>query len=432
MSKLANPFTYGGPVDTKQFIGRTNELNRVFDQLTNQAHGSVAIIGERRVGKTSLLHYVAAPDVMKRWNLAEEQSIFIFQDCGAIAPFSLTRFWQTILRRLLHLLKRKFPYAPLPDSIQALLGATEITVLDIEFLLDEFYEHNLLLILMLDEFEALVRTDIENEAITRDFLAGLRALINHVPRTLSVIVSTRQPLDKVCKEVRFMGSPFYNNFVFVHLRPFNRTEAELLFDQMLANTGISFDQTEKDYIYNLAGTHPLLLQAVASLIFELKVDSMAEIRDFGAVREQFCELVEHQFEDFWKWSQPRERQILTQLANGEEEANTRLQAWADERETLLRRGLITKDKDGGYRIFSSVFWQWLIANLYRLGEIRPPDSPEINDLKQQLLAYQRRLAVLQLQEAKLGLQAPPYLTIDIEDTQAKIESLRARIAQKQD
>ena|GEM_PF-5409941 len=140
----------------------------------------------------------------------------------------------------------------------------------------------------------------------------------------------------------------------------------------------------------------------------------------------------NQFEDFWKWSQPQERQILTHLANGEEEANTRLQAWADERETLLRRGLIVKDREGGYRIFSSVFWQWLIANLYRLGEIRPPDSPEINDLKQQLLAHQRRLAVLQLQEAKLGLQAPPYLTIDIEDTQAKIESLQARIAEAQE
>jgi hypothetical protein len=46
MSKPANPFTYGGSVDTKQFIGRTHEINRVFDQLTNQARGSVAIIGE--------------------------------------------------------------------------------------------------------------------------------------------------------------------------------------------------------------------------------------------------------------------------------------------------------------------------------------------------------------------------------------------------
>jgi hypothetical protein len=178
----------------------------------------------------------------------------------------------------------------------------DLLILDIEFLLDDLHEHNLLLILMLDEFESLVRTDVKNEATTRDFLAGLRALINHVPRTLSIIVATRQPLDKVCRAVRFMGSPFYNNFVFIHLRPFSQAEAELLFDQMLAGVGIAFSPIEKEYIYSLAGTHPLLIQVVASLIFNLKVEDSREAPNFAAIPEQFCELVQHQFEDFWKWS----------------------------------------------------------------------------------------------------------------------------------
>lgn len=429
--KRTNPFILGGPVSAHQFVGRTSEVGRVFDQLTNQARGSVAIIGERRVGKTSLLHYVSAPDVIKRWNLAEEQSLFIFQDCGGIAPFTPTRFWQTILKRLQRDLKRRQVQPHLLDTVQEIIGKDEITTLDIEFLLDDLHDHGFLLILMLDEFESLVRTDAANEAITRDFLAGLRALINHVPRTLSLIVATRQPLDEVCREIRFMGSPFYNNFVFVHLRPFSQTEAETLFDQMLAHTGISFAQAEKDYIYDLAGTHPLLLQAAASLVFDLKIKN-AGIQDFAAIRERFHDLVEHQFEDFWKWSQPRERQILTLLARGEHEAKARLEAWADERETLLRRGLIIKNSDNSHRIFSSIFWQWLIANLYRLGEIHPPDSPEISDLKQQLLAHHRRLNTLQWQAANFGeINAPAHLLIDITDTQAKIDALRTRIAEAQ-
>jgi hypothetical protein len=36
---------------------------------------------------------------------------------------------------------------------------------------------------------------------------------------------------------------------------------------------------------------------------------MEEIQDFAVIREQFGELVKHQFEDFWKWSQ----QILGRL-----------------------------------------------------------------------------------------------------------------------
>ena len=105
----------------------------------------------------------------------------------------------------------------------------------------------------------------------RDFLAGLRALINHVPRVLSLIVSTRQPLNEVCQDVRFMGSPFYNNFVFIHLRPFSQDEAETLLKQMLSDTGVSFSLEEEAYIYDLAGTQPLLLQAAASLVFEVKL-----------------------------------------------------------------------------------------------------------------------------------------------------------------
>jgi hypothetical protein len=429
MSKPANPFIYGGPVTAQQFIGRAQEVDRVFDQLSSQARGSVAIIGERRIGKTSLLHYVSAPDVVKRWNLEEDTSLFIFQDCGAVAPFSITRFWQTVLRRLLRLLQGKDPRTPLLASVETLLAAPEITTLDIEFLLDDLHAAGLLLILMLDEFEWLIRTDPENEAITRDLLAGLRALINHVPRTLSLIVATRQPLDEVCCDVRFMGSPFYNNFVFLHLRPFRLEETESLFAQMLAGTGVAFSQAEKDLIYDLAGTHPLLLQTAAALVFDLKAGGAREIKDLVAIREQFRDLVEHQFEDFWKWSGARERQILLQLASGGREAPTHLEAWADERETLLRRGLIARDVDGTCRIFSSVFWQWLIANLYRLGEIHPPPSPELDDLEEQLEAHRRRLAVLELQEARFGkAHAPTHLVIDVEDTRAKIQSLEARIA----
>lgn len=432
MTKSATPFIYGGPVSPEKFIGRASEIDRVFDQLSSEARGSVAIIGERRIGKTSLMHYVSAPDVIKRWNLDEEESLFIFQDCGAIAPFTITRFWQTILRRLNRTLRRNPPDRSLLQSIQKLLDSPEITALDMEFLLDDLHQAGMLLVLILDEFEWLIRTDPENEATTRDFLAGLRALINHVPRALSLIVSTRQSLDKVCRDVRFMGSPFYNNFVFVHLRPFHPAEAELLFEHMLADTGISFNQAEKDYIFDLAGTHPLLLQTAAALVFEVKVAGAREINDFAPIRLRFLDLIKHQFEDYWKWSQPRERQVLLQLAAGEVEAAARLQMWTDERERLAQRGLIIQKEDGAFCLFSSVFWQWLIANQYRLKEIHPPESPELGHLRQQLVAHQRRLAVLENQLAKRGeLDAPPSIIIDIEDTKTKMAELQTLIARTQ-
>ena len=55
-----NPFTYGNPIsDPARFIGRRPEVAQVFSRLRNIEFESSSFVGERRVGKTSLLNYLA-------------------------------------------------------------------------------------------------------------------------------------------------------------------------------------------------------------------------------------------------------------------------------------------------------------------------------------------------------------------------------------
>ncbi len=428
MSTTINPFIYGGPVGTQIFFGRDSEINTVFDRIGSHARESVAIVGERRIGKTSLLHYVSAPDVTKRWNLNQEQSIFVFMDCGTITPFTITNFWKSVLRHVKRTLRKRGIAPEILEGINDLLVGEEITPLDIEFLLEDMQESDLVFVLLLDEFEGLIRTDPENEALTRDFLVGLRALINHRSRVLSLIVATRQPLNEICRDIRFMGSPFYNNFIFLHLRPFSMDEAEGFLEQMLVNTTISFSREEKDYIYALAGTHPLLIQTASALVFDCKVSGLIEVKDLLPIRSQFIDLIEHQFEDFWRWSQPREREILTLFAQGNyQEANALLIKWSDERDRLLKRGLIISDLSDTFTIFSSVFLEWLIDNMYRLDELRSPSNPEISHLKQQLSAHNQRLHKLQELEAKRGIDTPVHMVVEMEEIEIKIKTLEAKI-----
>ena len=75
------------------------------------------------------------------------------------------------------------------ETAQDILDADEAETLDIEFFLDDLNNCGFILVLMLDEFEWVVRTDPENEAATRNFLGSLRSLINHVPRARSLIVT---------------------------------------------------------------------------------------------------------------------------------------------------------------------------------------------------------------------------------------------------
>ena len=54
-----NPFTERGIIrDPKRFFGRKHELRQIFERLA--AMQSVSIVGERRIGKSSLLAVIAA------------------------------------------------------------------------------------------------------------------------------------------------------------------------------------------------------------------------------------------------------------------------------------------------------------------------------------------------------------------------------------
>jgi DNA-binding Xre family transcriptional regulator len=56
---LPSPFITGNPItEPRYFFGRERELNRIFQLLNRHPLQHVAIIGDKRIGKTSLLHYL--------------------------------------------------------------------------------------------------------------------------------------------------------------------------------------------------------------------------------------------------------------------------------------------------------------------------------------------------------------------------------------
>ena len=369
MTKPINPFVCGRPVSPQKFVGRAYEIDRIFEHLNCHEPGSVAISGESKIGKSSLLHYIVAPDVVEQRKVNEAQSVFIYQDCSLISPFSENNFWQKIIRKLYKKLLHKNGNPNLVKCVLDLQSMNKISSSDIEALLEFIYDEgiNITFILILDEFEWCVRTDLKNESYTRNFLAGLRALITHESRTLSLVVATREHITDVCKEINLMTSPFENIFASYSLRPFSRDDAERLLKLMLTDNEITFTGSEKDLIYGMGGNHPLLLQIAASLVFNFKVRGASKIDDFLPIREQYLRDVKHQFKDFWEGSRPKMQQILVHLACGKQkDAKNLMEYWVEERDLLIDRGLIIKYSDR-YRIFSPIFKEWLSQNLYHLG-----------------------------------------------------------------
>lgn len=72
-SAVINPFIYGKPIlDPDRFCGRAEEVRRVF--ACQRKAESVSIVGERRIGKISLLEYIEDQGVREKHGLGLEKN----------------------------------------------------------------------------------------------------------------------------------------------------------------------------------------------------------------------------------------------------------------------------------------------------------------------------------------------------------------------
>ena len=78
---LENPFTYGNPIsDPRRFVGRVREVEQIFGRLRNEEFESSSLVGEHRIGKTSLLKYLANPNVRSQHGLDAARYSFVYVD----------------------------------------------------------------------------------------------------------------------------------------------------------------------------------------------------------------------------------------------------------------------------------------------------------------------------------------------------------------
>jgi serine/threonine-protein kinase len=377
-NRLGNPFICGGPVPPSHFIGREREVQIVFDQITSHALGSIAICGDRRIGKTSLLQYVCHPDILQEWGLSQDKYLFLFLDSQSISEFTPSRFWRRLLTLLLREGKGDLP----PEMIEGILAKEEIGHSDFEIVLDEISRRGQVLVLLLDEFEWVIRTDNNNEPTTRDFLSALRALMNRTPKALVLVVATCRELHELCRPIKFIGSPFDNEFTFRRLRPFTRREIDQLLDNALRGTGIEFTPEERDYICSLAGTHPLLIQLAGSTILEFRMQGLETAPNSELIKAEFEEMARYHLSQLWANCSREEQMLLTVLALkrlGEREESK----WLYDRATferilnrhertlrdLLKRGLIAQ-VEKTIAVCPATFESWVIR------EIRSADEEE--------------------------------------------------------
>ncbi len=362
-----NPFSYGKPVDDPdRFIGHHREAEQVYSRLLS-AFESTSIVGERRVGKTSLLKYLAHDQVVANFELDPQKYIFLYQDFQLLDESTVpTRFWKRVLRAVKRVVRK---HEEIVDEIDIALKSETIdnyTLDDIFTLIDE---EALYLVLLLDEFENVTR----NQHFDNDFFGGLRSLAIH--HNLALVTSSRQSLVELTHSEEVRSSPFFNIFATINLRPFSEEEATELIERYLADTDIKFLISEINVIFAVAGYHPHFLQMACHHLFAAYTKDIDRTGRAQYVLDMVHSEATPLFWDYWHDSTSAQKIVLAVLAlrelerEGGEDTLDELEKYYHRAEQVIgeleRRALVIKNSEtGGYHLFSTQLDEWIINEIF--------------------------------------------------------------------
>jgi hypothetical protein len=245
ISTALNPYAQRGMIrDQARFVGRERELDQIFSSLRTMQ--SVSVVGERRIGKSSLLYHIVQTG---RERLGENYTCH-YLDLQLV--LSTEEFF---------------------DRACELLDAEGDTHRDFEEAIK-----GKKIILCLDEFEQATN----NSAFGEEFFNILRSLAQ--TGELALVVATQHTLPELYRSGAIPTSPFFNIFTVLRLGPLPEAEARELVSRPVERNGQSFSASEVDFILGLAGTHPYRLNVACELLYEAKLSGAV---DFTQVRRKF-------------------------------------------------------------------------------------------------------------------------------------------------
>ena len=336
---LHNPYIFGPPVKRPEdFFGREEETYSLLECIRHA--GCASVVGERRMGKTSLLyHLLNQPQDV--WPQGAEPALVLLD------PQLRLKGEKHFHARVIEEIASQLPEAKLARREPR----EEAREADLIACLEGIAPRRL--VLMIDEFE-LIATQ---EEFSEEFFLFLRAIAQNYGT--SIITATSVPLEQCCRK-RHTSSVFRNIFQDVHLGPFREGEFEHFIAETSRRSGVSLEAW-RSQILELAGRFPAFTQ-LACLHYYRAVIRHPDLSpdDHLRIRQNFEDQAKPCFESIWEqYLSDEEKKALTALSRGQADMNS------SAIKQLARKGYVV---DG--RVFSSVFAEMFLCE----KETRPIPS----------------------------------------------------------
>jgi hypothetical protein len=367
-----NPFTIGSCVSPDQLINRSVEIKDAISLL--RSGQSLAFTGYPRSGKTSLLLYLQ--DRTLREQLFEDDAYrthFFFLDFQPISSnFTRSDFWHLVMTAYVKKIKKADPKSSLLSIYTSCKKNNYETIY-----LDSFFKDSISegwhLILLLDEFDTVLQHASLNN---NEFLGGLRSLASRYGSALSLVISSQSTLSTLNEETSKTspkGSPYFNFIKEIPILPFSRKHA----NDILNLSSRKFRQEEKNYLLEIAGFHPYLLQAGGSALWNAYENNYPPQERLVIVGNAIVRIASSQLNRIWDHWSPKTRKIFTCIALDEmpsllgssqfdiEEMRKIVANQSGELRYLIERGFIMPDPllPSGYCVTAKVMLWWLAEQL---------------------------------------------------------------------
>lgn len=375
----ANPFRHGNPVPPDQLVGRKRERRRLASRIVTGQ--SSALIGEPRMGKTSLLDYLRSAEHRDAtYGEAGENLLFSYLDAqGLDSAMDSAKFWACACAPL----ENRLPHTD--KVLQAAYAQCQASAFDtyaMSKLLQQVAAREWRLILLLDEFDTLLHHPELNSA---GFFGGLRALSTRSRGALGIIIAGRRSLVALNEETQQFSrtsSPYFNFLSEVTLGPLSARDAATL----LNRAGERFAAEDRRFVLRLGGGHPYLLQAAASALWDAYAEGLPRSAAWPQAVTRFREDAKVTLSDTWRLWSPAYRLAfiaagidqITAHAMGEREFHERrllgkVRDLGPELRTLEKQGFIRRDNARGWDIYPQAFLWWLADEIIRLTRnVRDP------------------------------------------------------------
>ncbi|HLI71591.1 MAG TPA: AAA-like domain-containing protein [Ktedonobacteraceae bacterium] len=251
-SKRRNPYGQLTAIRSAElFFGREQELELLYNALLDRQ--SVAIIGQRRIGKSSLLLCCCLPEVQRRVGIELNEHLLIVMNLEEHLQRAPEDFFAIVCEQLLQQSQLNLSLETLRDT-----GGDRFSQL-----LNLINLRGLHPVLLLDEFDSIVR----NPQFNPDFFSFLRAQAN--AGKVSYVTASFSPLDQISHSA-IVGSPFFNIFSYHNLGPLSEEAAKALIMEPAKAVGCPFTEREVQFVLEVAGCHPFYIQRACYFLFHQK------------------------------------------------------------------------------------------------------------------------------------------------------------------